>query len=146
MDNKTFKYLLLLLPLSTGCAEQAYDRGQKSSVEMAVIKNSYTSTGGLKSVRAEILGVDDDYFDGSAPRRVEVVPGQHSVVVRCRRGRLITEQSTGLQNRQGSVQFVAKAGREYQVLCSVERGGYLKWIADLTTDEIVGGEKPSTYQ
>jgi hypothetical protein len=146
MGNKIFKCLLVLLPLGTGCAEQAYDGGAKSSAEVAVIKNSYTSRGGLKSDRADIIGVDDDYFDGSSPGQVEVLPGEHSVEIRCWHGGLIAEQSTGLQGHQGSVQFVAKAGREYEVVCSVDSGRYLKWITDLTTDEIVGREKPLTYR
>ena len=146
MDYRTFVCFLFLLALGTGCAEQAYDGTEKSSDEVAVIKNSYTSTGGVKSDRAEIIAVDDNYFDGSPPGRVEVLPGEHSVVIRCRHGRLITEQSTGLQGRQGSVEFVAKAGREYEVLCSTDRGKYVKWITDLTTDEIVGREQPVTPQ
>jgi len=140
MDNRIFKCFLFLLVLCAGCAEQAYDGGEKSSTEVAVIKNSYTGTGGLKSDRAEILAVDGDYFDGSSPGRVEVLPGRHSVVIRCRHGRLLVENSVGVQGRQGSVEFFAKAGREYKAFCSTSDGKFMKWITDLTTDEIVGGE------
>jgi hypothetical protein len=144
MDNRIFKCFLILLALGTGCAEQAYEGGEKPSEEVAVIKNSYTSTGGVNSDRAEIIAVDDDTFDGSSPGRVEVLPGEHSVVIRCWHGGLIADKGTGLQGRQGSVEFVAKAGREYEVLCDTEGGKYIKWITDLTTDEIVGREKPVT--
>jgi hypothetical protein len=144
MDNRILTCFIFLLALGTGCAEQAYDGGEKSSNEVAVIKNSYTRRGGLKSDRADIIAVDDDYFDGSPPGRVEVLPGEHSVVIRCRHGGLISDNGIGLQGRQGSVDFVAKAGREYEVLCSTDNGKYIKWITDLTTDEIVGREKPVT--
>jgi hypothetical protein len=144
MGNRIFKCFLFLLILCTGCAEQAYDGGEKSSEEVAVIKNSYTSKGGMKSDRADIVAVDDDYFDGSPPARVEVLPGKHSVEIRCRHGGLLVEKGVGLQGRQGSVEFIAKAGREYEVLCSTDNGRYMKWITDLTTDEIVGREKPVT--
>ena len=141
MDNRIFKCFLFLLVLCAGCAEQAYDGGEKSSTEVAVIKNSYTGTGGLKSDRADILAVDGDYFDGSPPGRVEVLPGRHSVEIRCWHGGLLVEKSAGLQGHQGSVEFIAKAGREYQAFCSTSDGKYVRWITDLTTDEIVGGKK-----
>jgi hypothetical protein len=144
MDNSIFKCIFFLLPLVTGCAEQAYDGGEKPSTEVAVIKNSYTSRGGLQSDRADIIAVDDNYFDGSPPGRVDVLPGEHSVVIRCWHGGLIADKSTGLQGRQGPVQFVAKAGREYEVVCSVDSGKFEKWITDLTTDEVVGRQKPVT--
>ena len=142
MDYRIFTCFIFLLALGGGCAEQAYDGGEKSSTEVAVIKNSYTSRGGMKSDRAEILAVDDDYFDGSPPARVEVLPGKHSVEIRCWHGGLLVEKNIGLQGQQGSVEFVAKAGREYEVLCSTDSGKFIKWISDLTTDEIVGREKP----
>jgi hypothetical protein len=146
VDNRILTCFIFLLALGTGCAEQAYDGGEQSSNEVAVIKNSYTSRGGLKSDRADIIAVDDDYFDGSPPGQVEVLPGEHSVMIRCWHGGLISEKSIGLQGHQGSVEFVAKAGREYEVLCSTDSGKYMKWITDLTTDEIVGREKPVTSQ
>lgn len=140
MEYRIFKCFLFLLVLCTGCAEQAYDGGEKSSEEVAVIKNSYTGTGGLQSDRADILAVDDDYFDGSPSARVEVLPGKHSVEIRCWHGGLLVEKSVGLQGHQGSVEFIAKAGREYKVFCSTSNGRYVRWITDLTTDEIVGGK------
>ena len=142
MASRFLICFISLLVLVTGCAEQAYDGSQKSSEAVAVIKNSYTSRGGMKSDRADIVAVDDDYFDGSPPSRVEVLPGEHSVVIRCWHGGLISEKSTGLQGHQGSVEFVAKAGHEYEVLCTTDSGKFVKWITDLTTDEIVGREKP----
>jgi hypothetical protein len=140
MENRIFKCFLFLLVLCTGCAEQAYDGDKKSSSEVAVIKNSYSGAGGLKSDRAEILAVDDDYFNGSSPWRVKVLPGKHSVEIRCRHGGLLFEKGFGLQDRQGSVEFIAKAGREYKAFCRSGGGKFAKWITDLTTDEIVGGE------
>ena len=139
MGNRILKSFLFLLVLCTGCAEQAYDGSEKSSKEVAVIKNSYTGTGGVKSDRAEIVAVDGDRFDGSSPKRVEVLPGKRSVDIRCWHGGLLVEKSTGLQGRQGSVEFIAKAGREYKAFCSTSDGKYVRWITDLTTDEIVGG-------
>ena len=141
MGNRILKSFLFLLVLCTGCAEQAYDGSEKSSKEVAVIKNSYTGTGGVKSDRAEIVAVDGDRFDGSSPKRVEVLPGKHSVEIRCRHGKLIVQNNVGLQGRQGSVEFIAKAGREYKVLCSTSDGKFVKWITDLSTGEVVGGEK-----
>ena len=142
MDNRIFKCFLFLLVLCSGCAEQAYDGGKKSSKEVAVIKNSYTGTGGLQSDRAEILAVDNDYFDGSPPTRVEVLPGKHSVEIRCRHGGLLIEKSVGLQGHQGPDEFIAKAGHEYKAFCRTSDGTYVRWITDLTTDEIAGGKKP----
>ena len=144
MNNRIIKYSFLFLALTAGCAEQAYDGSEKSSAEVAVIKNSYTSRGGMKSDRADIIAVDNDFFDGSPPARVELLPGEHSVVIRCWHGGLISEKSTGLQGHQGTVEFVAEAGREYKAFCSVSDGKYMKWITDLTTDEIVGREEPVT--
>jgi hypothetical protein len=144
MDNRILTCFIFLLALGTGCAEQAYDGDEKSSAEVAVIKNSYTSRGGLQSDRADIIAVDDDYFDGSPPGRATVLPGEHSVLIRCWHGGLIAENSIGRQGHQGSVEFVAKAGREYEVLCRTDSDNYVKWITDLTTDEIVGREKPVT--
>jgi len=141
MDNGFLKCCLFLLTLCTGCAEQAYDGGEKPSKDVAVIKDSYTSTGGVKSDRANILAVDGDYFDGSPPGRVEILPGRHSVEIRCWHGGLLVEKSVGLQGHQGSVEFIAKAGREYEASCSTSDGRFVRWITDLTTDEVVGGEK-----
>ena len=143
MDNRIFKCFLFLLALCGGCAEQAYqayDGGEKSPKEVAVLKNSYTGTGGVKSDRADILAVDGDYFGGSSPGRVELLPGRHSVEIRCWHGGLLVENSVGLQGHQGSVDFVAKAGREYKAFCSTSDGKFVRWITDLTTDEIVGGK------
>jgi hypothetical protein len=144
MDYRIFTYFLLVLAFTTGCAEQAYDGESISSEKVAVLKNSYTSRGGVKSDRADIIAVDGDFFDGSTPGRVELLPGKHSVVIRCWHGGLISEKSTGLQGHQGSVEFMAEAGREYKAFCSVSDGNYVKWITDLTTDEIVGREQPIT--
>ena len=140
MDNKIFSCFLFLLVLCAGCAEQAYDGGEKLSKELAVIKNSYTSTGGMKSDRADILAVDGDYFDGSPSARVEVLPGSHSVEIRCWHGGLLSEKTIGLQGHQGSVEFIAVAGREYKALCRISNGAFVRWITDVTTDEIVGGK------
>jgi hypothetical protein len=141
MNSRLFKLFLFLLVLCTGCADQvykAYDGGEKSSDELAVIKPF--STGGIRGVHAEILGVDDDYFDGSLPERVEILPGKHSVLIRCGRGRLVFEDNDGLQDRQGSVEFTARAGRKYMAVCSINKNSFLKWITDLASDEIVGVE------
>ena len=140
MYDRSFKLLVLMLALCTGCVEQAYKGNEKSPEALAIITSSQTSTDGLQSARATIVAVDGDYFDVSPIRRVEVLPGKHTVVIRCWRGSLVVAQNAGLQGRQGSVEFIAQAGREYQVFCSTSDNKFVKWITDLTTDEIVGGK------
>jgi hypothetical protein len=92
----------------------------------------------LKSDRADIVSVDGNYFDGESPPRVEVLPGERSVEIRCWHGGLLTENSAGLQGHQETVRFEARAGRTYKAFCKVDNGRYVKWITDLTTDEVVG--------
>ena len=140
MYVRTFKYPILMLALCTGCVEQAYEGSEKSPKAVAIIMTSQTSTDGLQSDRATIVAVDGDYFDDSPLRQVEVLPGKHTVVIRCWHGSLIIGQNAGIQGRQGSVEFIAQAGREYQVICSTSDGKFVRWITDLTTDEIVGGK------
>lgn len=140
MYVRSFTYRILMLALCTGCVEQAYEGSEKSPKALAIIKSSRASTDGLQSDRATIVAVDGNYFDVSPIRRVEVLPGKHTVMIRCWHGSLVVGQNAGLQGRQGSIEFVAEAGREYQVFCSTSDNKFVKWITDLTTDEIVGGK------
>jgi hypothetical protein len=145
MNKRLFRILLLPLALCTGCAEQAYQAYggvDKSSKELAVIKPSSRDV--IRGVHAEILGVDDDYFDGSEPEMVDILPGKHSVLIRCRRGGIIVDENVGFQEREGSVEFIAQAGREYIAFCGTDDYKFVRWIADPTTGEIVGGDKPIT--
>ena len=141
MYIRSLKYVILMGALCTGCVEQVYEGSAKSPKAIAIIMPSQTTTEGVQSDRATILAVDGDYFDDLPIRRVEVLPGKHTVVIRCWHGSLVVGQNAGIQGRQGSVEFIAQAGREYQVFCSTSDNKFVKWITDLTTDEIVGGKK-----
>lgn len=145
MLSRVTRSLPVLLALCIGCGAQdykTYEGAEKPDAEVAVLKHSYIGTGGVKSDRAEILGVDDIYFDGDAPDQVEVLPGEHSVEIRCWHGRLLVEDSFGLQGHQGSIDFIAEAGHEYQAYCTTSKGAYVRWITDLSTDEVVAGHDP----
>ena len=93
----------------------------------------------MRSDKAQILAVDGDNFGGSKPEQVEVLPGTHSVTIYCWHGYFDRDRH-GLQGRVGSVEFDAQAGREYKAFCSTSNGRYVRWIVDLSTEEIVGGK------
>ncbi len=137
MNNKVFGCLLVTLALCAGCSHQTYEGDTKLSGETALINDSYT--GSMRSDRAQILAVDGDNFGGARPEQVEVLPGEHSVSIYCWHGYLARDRH-GLQGRVGSVDFNALAGHEYKVFCSTSKGRYIRWITDLTPDEIVGGK------
>jgi hypothetical protein len=137
VNNRLFGYLPIALVLCVGCTHQAHDEGTKTSENIAVINDSYT--GSMRSDRAQILAVDGDNFGGSKPEQVEVLPGKHSVTIYCWHGYLDRDRH-GLQGRTGSVEFDAQAGHEYKAFCSTSKGRYIRWIADLANDEIVGGK------
>lgn len=130
--------VLFVVALATGCAHQAYEGEVETSKQIAVINDSYT--GSMRWNRASIAAVDDKVLEWSGwsnPEQVEVLPGEHRVRIHCWHG---FNQHTGLLGRTGSVDFVAEAGHEYQIFCDVEKGRFKRWIKDLNTDEIVGGQ------
>ena len=137
VNLKFYGCLSLTLFMCVGCAHQANNEDTKSSENIAVINDSYT--GSMRSDRAQIVAVDGDYFGGSKPEQVEVLPGTHSVTINCWHGYFDRDRH-GLQGRVGSVEFDAQAGREYKAFCSTSRGRYVRWIVDVATDEIVGGK------
>ena len=142
MNNRIFATLLPVLALCAGCAHQKYQGDERSSKEVAVINDSYTMS--LRWDRAQIIAVDDErseYSDWVMPEQVEVLPGKHSVSIYCWHGFKASHRS-GLQGRVGSVEFEAKPGHEYQVFCGTSNGRYVRWIKDLTAEEIVGGTTP----
>jgi len=130
MTRRISSFILFLFGtmfLFSGCAtKQAYEGSKLPRESVAVIKDSFGVIDG-----AGILQVDGKkrgFFD----KIVEVLPGEHTLVVQV--------HSAGVA-RNKALTFNARAGHVYRVDGKVSRGNAIAWIEDETTNEVVAGER-----
>jgi hypothetical protein len=120
--------------LFAGCTtKQAYEGSKLPRESVAVIK---PTTGPID----QTIIVKVDGVDGKkrviAQEIFEVLPGEHTVVVRAISGFFPVEFV-----RYKTLSFKARAGRVYRVEGKVRDGNAIVWIEDETTNEVVAGEK-----